>query len=63
MEKFIAHHAAQVSCTLSGFDRLVFRGTLLPLIPDHAMFHLFARRGEGAVPADRASSMVKAVSW
>lgn len=45
MEKFIAHHAAQVSCTLSGFDRLVFRGTLLPLMPDHAMFHFLTRAG------------------
>jgi hypothetical protein len=45
VKKFIAHHAAQVSCTLSGFDRLVFRGTLLPLMPDHAMFHFLKRAG------------------
>jgi hypothetical protein len=45
VEKFIAHHAAQVSCTLSGFDRLVFRGTLLPLMPDQAMFHFLTRAG------------------
>jgi hypothetical protein len=32
-------------CTLSGFDRLVFRGTLLPLMPDHAMFHFLTRAG------------------
>ena len=45
MEKFIAHHAARVSCTLSGFDRLVFRGTLLSLMPDRAMFHFLTRAG------------------
>ena len=30
---------------MSGFDRLVFRGTLLPLMPDHAMFHFLTRAG------------------
>jgi len=45
VEIFIAHHAAQVSSTLSGFDRLVFRGTLLPLMPNHAMFHFLTRAG------------------
>lgn len=45
MEKFISRHAARVSCTLSGFDRLVFRGTLLPLMPDGGMFHFLNRAG------------------
>jgi len=31
MEKFLAKHASDVTGTLSGFDRLVFRGTLLQL--------------------------------
>lgn len=31
MEKFIAHHRALVSSVLSGFDRLVFRGSLRAL--------------------------------
>lgn len=45
MKNFIARHAARVSCTLSGFDRLVFRGTLLPLMPDGGMFHFLCRTG------------------
>ena len=45
MEKFIARQAARVSCTLSGFDRLVFRGTLLPLMPDRGMFNFLTRAG------------------
>ena len=45
MEKFIARHAARVSCTLSGFDRLVFRGTLMPLMPDGGMFNFLTRAG------------------
>ncbi len=45
MEKFIARHAARISCTLSGFDRLVFRGTLLPLMPDGGMFNFLCRAG------------------
>ncbi len=45
MEKFIARHAARISCTLSGFDRLVFRGTLLPLMSDSGMFHFLNRTG------------------
>jgi hypothetical protein len=28
VEKFIANHQGQISGVLSGFDRLVFRGTL-----------------------------------
>jgi len=31
MEKFIARHAQKIASTLSGFDRLVFRGTLRAL--------------------------------
>ena len=45
MDKFIARHEARVSCTLSGFDRLVFRGTLLPLMPDRGMFNFLCRAG------------------
>jgi hypothetical protein len=45
VEKFIARHAARIISTLSGFDRLVFRGTLLPLMPDRGMFNFLTRAG------------------
>ena len=32
MQKFIANHAGQISGVLSGFDRLVFRGTLRSIV-------------------------------
>lgn len=43
MENFVARHAPLVTCILSGFDRLVFRGTLLPLVRDRGM-HTFLSR-------------------
>jgi hypothetical protein len=38
MEKFIARHERRVTSILSGFDRLVFRGHLQPLIRAGGMF-------------------------
>jgi len=38
MEKFVARHAGVVTSILSGFDRLVFRGHLLPLMRAGGMF-------------------------
>jgi hypothetical protein len=38
MEKFVARHAGLVTSILSGFDRLVFRGHLLPLMRAGGMF-------------------------
>jgi hypothetical protein len=38
MEKFVARHAGLVTSILSGFDRLVFRGHLQPLIRAGGMF-------------------------
>ena len=38
MEKFIARYRSLVTAVLSGFDRLVFRGHLLPLMRDGGMF-------------------------
>ena len=38
MEKFVAHFQSLVIGVLSGFDRLVFRGHLLPLMRDGGMF-------------------------
>jgi hypothetical protein len=45
MEKFIARHAEKIRSTLSGFDRLVFRGSLLPLMRERGMHVLLARAG------------------
>lgn len=45
VDKFIARHASRISFTLSGFDRLVFRGTLLPLMPEGGMFRFLQRVG------------------
>jgi len=43
MKTFLARHASLVTCVLSGFDRLVLRGTLLPLMRERAM-HVFLSR-------------------
>jgi len=45
VELFITRHASLVTSTLSGFDRIVFRGTLLPLIQDRGMFWFLTRNG------------------
>jgi hypothetical protein len=38
MKEFLAHHSGIVTSVLSGFDRLVFRGHLLPLMRAGGMF-------------------------
>lgn len=38
MERFVARYRSLVTAVLSGFDRLVFRGHLLPLMRDGGMF-------------------------
>ena len=43
MERFVAHHRSLVTAVLSGFDRLVFRGSLLPLIRDGGMYAFLKR--------------------
>jgi hypothetical protein len=45
VKNFIARHAARITSVLSGFDRLVFRGTLLPLMANGGMFHFLTRAG------------------
>ena len=45
MEKFIARYRSAVTAMLTGFDRLVFRGTLLPLVMERGMHTLLARVG------------------
>ena len=43
MDNFVTRHAPLVTSTLSGFDRLVFRGTLLPLMWERGMHVVLAR--------------------
>lgn len=43
MEQFIAHHRSDVTAVVSGFDRLVFRGTLLPLMGRYGMVNFLER--------------------
>lgn len=45
MERFIARHHSLVTGVLSGFDRLVFRGHLLPLMPVHGLHYFLAAAG------------------
>jgi hypothetical protein len=45
VKSFLSRHASAVTCTLSGFDRFVFRGTLLPLVRDGGMHVLLAKVG------------------
>jgi hypothetical protein len=42
LKTFVTRHAPRITCTLSGFDRLVFRGTLLPLVRDRGMHVLLS---------------------
>lgn len=45
MERFIARYRSVITGVLSGFDRLVFRGTLLPLVRDGGMFFFLQSAG------------------
>jgi hypothetical protein len=45
MERFVARHRSLVTSVLSGFDRLVFRGTLIPLVRDNGMYTFLKRAG------------------
>lgn len=45
MKSFIARFASQITAVLSGFDRLVFRGTLMPLMRQYGMFHFLEHAG------------------
>jgi hypothetical protein len=45
VETFIARYRPVVTAILNGFDRLVFRGTLLPLVMERGMHTLLARVG------------------
>lgn len=45
MDRFLSRYASLVTCTLSGFDRLVFRGTLQLLVQNRGM-HMFLGRAK-----------------
>jgi hypothetical protein len=45
VEKFVSRFGSAVTAVVSGFDRLVFRGTLLPLVMERGMHTLLARAG------------------
>lgn len=45
MEKFISQFSSIITGVLCGFDRLVFRGSLLPLIRDGGMFSFLCQAG------------------
>jgi hypothetical protein len=45
VKSFITRLGSQVTAVLSGFDRLVFRGTLLPLMRQYGMFHFLEHAG------------------
>lgn len=45
MQRFIARYRPLITGVLSGFDRLVFRGSLLPLFRDGGMFFFLERAG------------------
>jgi len=43
MESFLSRFGSLVTAVLSGFDRLVFRGTLIPLVRPYGMFTFLTR--------------------
>src|SRR3954465_1629437 len=45
MKTFLARYLPSVTCVLSGFDRLAFRGSLIPLIPQGGMYTFPQRSG------------------
>jgi hypothetical protein len=45
MDSFLARYGSLVTAVLSGFDRLVFRGSLLPLIRDGGMYFFLEAAG------------------
>ncbi len=45
MKSFIAHYRSLVTGVLSGFDRLVFRGHLLPLMREGGMYFFLEAAG------------------
>ncbi len=46
MDAFVSRFRSKITGVLSGFDRLVFRGTLIPLVRERGMHILLARLGK-----------------
>ena len=66
MERFVARYRPFVTAVLSGFDRLVLRGTLLPLVREGGMFAFLCRANVRLLDfgdyVRRTSELVKAAS-
>jgi len=45
VDKFVSRIKSQITGVVSGFDRLVFRGTLIPLVRKRGMHHWLSRAG------------------
>jgi hypothetical protein len=45
MDQFLSRFASRITGVLSGFDRLVFRGSLIPLIRTNGMYSFLCRAG------------------
>jgi hypothetical protein len=45
MDRFLSRFRSQITGVLSGFDRLVFRGTLIPLVRKGGMYAFLCRAG------------------
>jgi hypothetical protein len=66
MNEFIARHAERITGVLSGFDRLVFRGTLRPIsYPEGMMGYLSGNnvRQDGEVPKSFRGEVVTDLKW
>jgi hypothetical protein len=66
MKSFLARFGSHVTAVLSGFDRLVFRGTLIPLVRPLGMYTFLTRAGVRLLDfgkfVQRTSESVKAAS-
>lgn len=66
MESFLSRFGSLVTAVLSGFDRLVFRGTLIPLVRPLGMYSFLTRAGVRLLDfgkfVQRTSEAVKAAS-
>ena len=55
MDNFMTQHRPAVTAVLSGFDRLVFRGSSLPLIRDGGVYTFLKRAGVRLLDSSRSS--------
>jgi len=59
MERFVARYRPLITAVLSGFDRLVFRGTLLPLVMQGGMYTFLTRANVGLLDDKLLTSHVE----